>query len=1264
LIEILESRQLLSAAPALVLSKTFAQPTVVVMGGPGANGNGMSPAIDPAVAGISPSQMQTAYGINLISFGSVAGTGAGQTIAIVDAYNDPNIIADANSFSQTFGLPQFNGSGGPTLRVLNETGGTALPANDGADSWALEESLDVEWAHAIAPQANIILYEASSSGSFDLYTAAQAAAATAGLSVVSMSWGGAEYSYESSYDSYFTTPSGHAGVTFLASTGDSGAPAEYPAFSPNVVAVGGTVLTLNGDNTYASESAWARSGGGISQDESQPSYQSGKVNGTSSSFRTAPDVSMDAASSVAVLDSYNNGWTTAAGTSLSTPMWAGLIAIADQGLAIHGAGPLNGATQTLPTLYNLPSSDFHDITTGNNGFAATAGYDPDTGLGTPVANLLVPDIVSKYSGVGQAPSITSANQATFAAGTAGSFTVTATGSPSPVFSESGSLPAGLSFNSATGVLSGTPAAGTGGTYNLTFTASNGVGSQATQNFRLTIDQAAKITSASFATLTVGSVGSFSVTATGFPAPTFGESGGLPAGLTFNSLTGVLSGTPSAGAGGTYVVTFTASNGIGQQTSQTFTITVKQVPVITSGTSATFTVGAAGSFTLTATGFPAPTFGEAGTLPAGLTFNSSTGVLSGTPSAGAGGTYSVTLTASNGVGQQASQNFTITVNQAAAITSANSTAFKVGIAGNFTVTASGFPGVTIGESGALPSGLSFNTTTGALSGTPAAATSGTYNLIFTASNGVGQQASQSFTLTMQSAQASKLAFLSTPTSGTAGQSLSSVSVAVEDQFGDVVTSDNSTVTLTLSSGVFSTGSPTATAPVVNGVATFSNLITNTAGSHTLAASDGSLTGTTSGVISISSAAAIKLFVSQVPVTATAGQALNPPVTVVVQDAYGNRVTSNTSTITLATSSGPSSFANGSTTSVAAVNGVATFSNLTLDVAGSYTLNATDGSLLAAKSTGITVYSAAASKLVIRQAPTTGTAGQVLRPTLQVAIEDRFGNIIASNASTVSVKVDSGPAGIASNSTMAVVAVNGVATFSNLILDAAGTYTVKVTDGSLTSAASGNITISAGAATKLAFLQTPATGTAGQALTPPVQVAVEDAYGNVVTSNTTQISLIVASGPSSFTSGSTRIVAAVNGVATFSNLVWDVAGSYQISAGDGLLTRATSTRITIAAAAASKLAILQAPVSGSANQPLSPLEFAVEDQFSNIVNSNTLTVTVAVNSGPDGFSSGSMTEVSVVNGIATFSNLILPKGTYTLKLSAGLLTSATTQNIAVT
>jgi hypothetical protein len=372
--------------------------------------SGITPKASAGVAPIDPAQMRAAYGVNQISFGGTAGTGAGQTIAIVDAYNDPDILSDANSFSSEFGLQQFNVSGGPTLKVLNETGGTALPANASPGGWDIEESLDVEWAHSIAPQANIILFEAKSSSYSDLLTAVATAADYSGVSAVSMSWGGGESSSETGYDSYFLTPSGHQGVTFLASTGDDGTPAGYPAFSPNVIAVGGTSLDINSSGTYLSESAWddayGADGGGISVYESQPSYQTGKVNGTSSTNRTVPDVSMDAdpATGVYVLDSYDGGYFQVGGTSLATPMWSGLIAIANQGRALDGESSLNGLTQTLPALYNLPSSDFHDITTGSNGtYAATVGYDLATGLGTPVANLLVPALAG-YSTT-QPPSV-------------------------------------------------------------------------------------------------------------------------------------------------------------------------------------------------------------------------------------------------------------------------------------------------------------------------------------------------------------------------------------------------------------------------------------------------------------------------------------------------------------------------------------------------------------------------------------------------------------------------------------------------------------------------------------------------------------------------------------------------------------------------------------------------------------------------------------------------------------------------------------------
>jgi hypothetical protein len=402
-VDSLEDRLLLSASVAT--SSFVLEGHASVASG---TSRGDSPNVTPANSGpITPAQMQQAYGVNQISFGGVTGNGAGQTIAIVDAYNDPDIVSDASSFNSQFGLQQFNVSGGPTLQVLNEDGGTSLPANSAVDGWDVEESLDVEWAHSIAPEANIILFEAASNSFGDLLQAVSTAADTPGASVVSMSWGGGEFSGENVSDSYFTTPSGHQGVTFTASTGDSGSPAGYPAFSSNVVAVGGTSLSIDSSGDYLGESAWSDGGGGISQVEAQPSYQVGNVNGTSSTHRTVPDVAMDADpnTGVYVLDSFSGGWFQVGGTSLASPMFAGLVAIANQGRALQGLSSLDGPSQTLPLLYSLPESDFHDITTGGNGtYNATPGYDLVTGRGTPIANLLVPALAG--SGVAQPPGVT------------------------------------------------------------------------------------------------------------------------------------------------------------------------------------------------------------------------------------------------------------------------------------------------------------------------------------------------------------------------------------------------------------------------------------------------------------------------------------------------------------------------------------------------------------------------------------------------------------------------------------------------------------------------------------------------------------------------------------------------------------------------------------------------------------------------------------------------------------------------------------------
>jgi hypothetical protein len=332
-----------------------------------------------------PAQIRHAYG-----FDQVAGDGRGQTIAIVDAYNDPNIFKDLNTFDQAFsstiGGPALYSQYGPAssiLTVANPQGYTA--SNSG---WAQEISLDVEWAHAIAPAAHIMLVEAASSSYANLFGAVDYAA-NHNASVVSMSWGGSEFSWETSYDSTFQNPR----VTFVASAGDAGSVVSYPAASPYVLGVGGTSLNVDSSGDYLGETGWSHSGGGTSVYESKPSYQSGVE--SNAHFRSTPDVSFNANpnTGVAVYDSFagGGGWGQYGGTSAGAPQWAALIAIADQLRVADGQARLSGATQVLPTLYKLQATGFHDVTGGNSGAAsAGAGFDAVTGFGSPV----VPRVIS------------------------------------------------------------------------------------------------------------------------------------------------------------------------------------------------------------------------------------------------------------------------------------------------------------------------------------------------------------------------------------------------------------------------------------------------------------------------------------------------------------------------------------------------------------------------------------------------------------------------------------------------------------------------------------------------------------------------------------------------------------------------------------------------------------------------------------------------------------------------------------------------------
>jgi len=323
-------------------------------------------------AGYGPAQFQTAYGVPTPP--SNVWNWNGQTIAIVDAYDDPKAESDLTTYSSTFGLPPCTTANG-CFKKVNQTGGTSYPRGD--KGWALEISLDVQAAHAMCSNCKILLVEASSNSFANLLKAEDYA--TTHANVVSNSWGGSEFSGETgtSYDGHFNRP----GVPITVSSGDSGYGVEYPAASRYVTAVGGTTLNLNSDFTRASETVWNGSGSGCSKYESKPSWQKD----TGCAKRTVADVSAvaDPNTGAAVYDSYGyfgqSGWFQVGGTSLSAPLIAGVYALAGNGSSTsYGSYP-----------YSQIASLF-DVKVGTNGSCsgsylctATTGFDGPTGLGTP-----------------------------------------------------------------------------------------------------------------------------------------------------------------------------------------------------------------------------------------------------------------------------------------------------------------------------------------------------------------------------------------------------------------------------------------------------------------------------------------------------------------------------------------------------------------------------------------------------------------------------------------------------------------------------------------------------------------------------------------------------------------------------------------------------------------------------------------------------------------------------------------------------------------
>ena len=540
------------------------------------------PGAIPSGEGYGPSQLQSAYDLAA----AAAADGAGTTVAVVDAYNDPTAAADLATYRSAAGLPALTSG---QFTVYNQEGETSpLPVEAPVDDdWTLEESLDVDMVSAICPLCKIDLVEADNDSGDGLYTAEETTATTLGVKYISNSWGGPESSSDTTSNSaYF----GVSGVVYTASAGDSAyaGGVSYPAASPNVVSVGGTALDTSSNSRGWTESVWGTSpsegtGSGCSAYEPQPAWQKSIANLTAAcSDRVDNDVAADADpnTGAAIYDSSNgnDGWGEVGGTSESSPIIAAVFALAGN----NG----NGGTKAADSIYTH-TGNLYEVTGGSNGTCTPPAADSVLCTATGAANTYngptgwgTPDGLTAFQSIpttGNTVTVTNPGNQTGTVGTAVSLQIKATDSASSqtlTYSATG-LPAGLSISSTTGLISGTPTTVSSGSVTVTAKDTTSASGSATFTWSIGAKTAntVTVTNPGNQTGTVGTAVSLQIKATDSASSqtlTYSATG-LPAGLSISSTTGLISGTPTTVSSGS--VTVTAKDTTSASGSATFTWTI-------------------------------------------------------------------------------------------------------------------------------------------------------------------------------------------------------------------------------------------------------------------------------------------------------------------------------------------------------------------------------------------------------------------------------------------------------------------------------------------------------------------------------------------------------------------------------------------------------------------------------------------------------------------------------------------------------------------